>query len=246
MPFGCWVTFVRDDDAVPKVLVLLNSLRVCHTSKKIVLILGNSISPDNITRMGHYADGFIQLNSPPELASLPSVAARLHCWSIPGFSKIIFLDTDCIVLQNVDNLFTYTKTGKIGISKDTFDEKEISVLVLEPSFEFYQQIIADLKSSMKTDDAHQWLRRYLTKLPYCEELHEKYSIRVNPKASIGATSLPSIAIIHEVDVGNGYDSNDDYGSISKVAGHEPIAIIGVSCRFPEANSIDEYWELLIK
>lgn len=61
--------------------------------------------------MGHYADGFIQLNSPPELASLPSVAARLHCWSIPGFSKIIFLDTDCIVssttLQGIDSAHFY-------------------------------------------------------------------------------------------------------------------------------------------
>lgn len=29
-------------------------------------------------------------------------------------------------------------------------------------------------------------------------------------------------------------------------GHDPIAIVGMSCRYPEANNLDEFWKLLIE
>ncbi len=43
-----WITFAEDNEAVQDVLILLNSLRKVYTSNKILVILGESLTKENM------------------------------------------------------------------------------------------------------------------------------------------------------------------------------------------------------
>jgi len=64
---------------------------------------------------------------------------KLHCWRLTQFSKCVFLDADCLVLQNIDDLFDreeFSAAADVGWP-DCFNS---GVFVFKPSQETYANL----------------------------------------------------------------------------------------------------------
>jgi glycogenin len=65
---------------------------------------------------------------------------KLHCWRLEQFEKCVFLDADCLVLQNVDELFDreeFSAATDVGWP-DCFNS---GVFVFKPSYDTYSKLL---------------------------------------------------------------------------------------------------------
>ncbi len=65
---------------------------------------------------------------------------KLHCWRLTNFKKCVFLDADCLVLKNVDDLFEreeFSAAADVGWP-DCFNS---GVFVYRPSLETYSNLL---------------------------------------------------------------------------------------------------------
>lgn len=81
---------------------------------------------------------------------------KLHCWRLTQFKKCVFLDADCLVLKNVDDLFDrdeFSAATDIGWP-DCFNS---GVFVFKPSLETYSRLLAFAVSQGSFDGGDQGL-----------------------------------------------------------------------------------------
>lgn len=65
---------------------------------------------------------------------------KLHCWRLTQFKKCVFIDADCLVLKNVDDLFEreeFSAAVDVGWP-DCFNS---GVFVYKPSLNTYLQLL---------------------------------------------------------------------------------------------------------
>ena len=65
---------------------------------------------------------------------------KLHCWRLTQFKKCVFVDADCLVLKNVDDLFEreeFSAAADVGWP-DCFNS---GVFVFKPSLNTYLQLL---------------------------------------------------------------------------------------------------------
>lgn len=81
---------------------------------------------------------------------------KLHCWRLTQFKKCVFLDADCVVLKNVDELFErdeFSAVTDIGWP-DCFNS---GVFVFRPSLETYSRLLQFAVSQGSFDGGDQGL-----------------------------------------------------------------------------------------
>lgn len=81
---------------------------------------------------------------------------KLHCWRLVQFKKCVFLDSDCLVLQNVDELFNreeFSAVTDIGWP-DCFNS---GVFVFTPSLSTYSRLLEFAVSQGSFDGGDQGL-----------------------------------------------------------------------------------------
>ncbi|XP_038704749.1 putative UDP-glucuronate:xylan alpha-glucuronosyltransferase 5 [Tripterygium wilfordii] len=97
--------------------------------------------------------------------------SKLRIWQLIDYDKLIFIDSDIIVLKNIDKLFTYPQLSASPNDKFLFNS---GIIVLEPSlrtFDYLMSKIPRLDSYNGGDqgflnEAFTWWHRLPTKLNY--------------------------------------------------------------------------------
>jgi glycogenin glucosyltransferase len=81
---------------------------------------------------------------------------KLHCWRLTQYSKCVFLDADCLVLSNVDDLF---EREELSAAPDVGwpDCFNSGVFVFVPSLETYQSLVEFALSRGSFDGGDQGL-----------------------------------------------------------------------------------------
>ena len=113
-------TLLTSDSYLPGALVLAISLRATGTQHPIVvLVTGDSVSTAAVQILYKYFDKVIFV---PTLRSLQTYElellgrrdldktfTKIHCWDpkVMPFDKVVFLDADVLILENIDVLFSY-------------------------------------------------------------------------------------------------------------------------------------------
>jgi alpha-N-acetylglucosamine transferase len=89
---------------------------------------------------------------------------KLNIWKLTQFKKIIFIDADCIVLKNIDELFLYPEISAVMECCDHFNS---GVMVIKPSLEVFDNMMANLKTLYSYDKSDQgFLNTYFIKNKY--------------------------------------------------------------------------------
>ncbi|KAI9140165.1 nucleotide-diphospho-sugar transferase [Paraphysoderma sedebokerense] len=145
-----YVSLVTSDSYVIGALVLANSLRESGTTRQIVCLYTRNLSADSIQNLSHHFDAIIPVDpirsvNHDNLALLgrPELDisfTKFHVWRLTQFTKVVFLDADTLILQNVDELFDREELSAapdVGWP-DCFNS---GVFVCVPNEETYRQLV---------------------------------------------------------------------------------------------------------
>ncbi|KHJ41763.1 glycosyltransferase, family 8 [Trichuris suis] len=145
-----WVTLVTNDSYGLGALVLGHSLRKTKTRRVLHCMVAPGVSKDMRTNLNYVYDVVTDVDvmdsgdtEKLHLIQRPDLGitfTKLHCWKLTQYKKCVFVDADCMVIQNSDELFDYPELSAapdIGWP-DIFNS---GVFVFEPSESTYKNII---------------------------------------------------------------------------------------------------------
>ncbi|CAF5169689.1 unnamed protein product, partial [Rotaria sp. Silwood1] len=109
------VTLVTNDDYALGALVLAQSIHLVGTKRNLVVLVSNNLSDllkrtletsfDEVILVDEFDSNdneHLRLLSRPELGI---TFTKINCWLLEKYSKCVFLDSDCFVLRQIDDLF---------------------------------------------------------------------------------------------------------------------------------------------
>jgi len=160
---NAYVSLICGGDAyVPGAEVLGKSLEATRTQHAKVLLVTADVSEASralLTGQGWLIREVEAISNPHRekgllFARFGNVFTKLHAWNLTEFDKLVYLDADTLVLQNVDELFD---RPSFAAGPDYFvpDRFNSGVMVLEPSTVTYDAIRAALLSSASYDGGDQ-------------------------------------------------------------------------------------------
>lgn len=152
--------------------VLGQSLRETGTTKELIALCTDKVS--NRTRRVLQEDGWIiksisNIQSPYEGQSrrgdyFSGIFSKLLIWNMTDYERIVYLDSDTLVLSNIDHMFDCGTFCAAYRHSDLFNA---GVLVVEPSREVFNDILSKIASTPSYDDGDQgFLNVYFHDLKY--------------------------------------------------------------------------------
>ena len=160
-----YVTLLCDDSYFNGVCVLLKTLKD-HRKRNIpITVLADSkgVSKATIKRLESMSCEVIAVDtllspSAPEQAGqaakeedaagcwAASEMTKLRIWSLVQFERIVYIDADCFLLENCDDLFESTKGCDFAAAPDVFppDRFNAGVMVVRPSLEVFEDLCEKL------------------------------------------------------------------------------------------------------
>lgn len=148
-----FVTLATNTNYVLGALTLAQSLRKVNTTKQLTILITKEVGSQEalvlqLRRVFDHVE-LVDLLDSQDAANLdllrrPELGVtftKLHCWRLTQFAKCVFLDADCLCVQNVDDLFLrdeFSAATDIGWP-DCFNS---GVFVFKPSMDTYRSLLA--------------------------------------------------------------------------------------------------------
>ncbi|KAH8859271.1 Glycogenin-1 [Schistosoma japonicum] len=145
-----FVTLATNDEYCVGALVLGASLKQSETTKELTVLVTPGLSMHMRSLLSSNYDNVIDVqptvakcHNMPVADSRPELAetfTKIQVWSLIQFSKIVFLDADTLVLQNIDELFDRFEltAAPDPLWPDCFNA---GVFVLKPSMDTYNGLL---------------------------------------------------------------------------------------------------------
>ena len=156
-----YVTLMCNGDAyLPGVEALGESLKASGTTRPMVVMVSDDVSPRTRARLqdlGWTVRDVAPLHSAgaqPLYPRFDSVFAKLRAWQLTEFDKVVLLDADTLVLQNIDDLFErpHFAAAPDFLMPDRFNS---GVLVLEPSAKTFAAMVKSVDTAPTYDGGDQ-------------------------------------------------------------------------------------------
>ncbi|RNA33902.1 Glycogenin [Brachionus plicatilis] len=145
-----YVTLATNENYALGALTLGSSLRNSNTNRSLTVLITSQVPSPLVDQLRTVFDlvelvDVLDSNDSANLALLkrPELGVtftKLHCWRLVQFSKCVFLDSDCLVVKNSDDLFDndeFTAVTDIGWP-DCFNS---GVFVFRPSLQTYSSLL---------------------------------------------------------------------------------------------------------
>jgi glycogenin len=155
-------TLTHGDAYAPGVEALGRSLRATGTAEAMVLMVTADVPRHARTRLA--AQGWalheiapVQNPTPAHQQLFPrfdKVFTKLRTWELDAFDKVVLLDADMVVLQNLDDLFDRPELAAAPdfLRPDRFNS---GLMVLEPSREKLARMLRELAQAPSYDGGDQ-------------------------------------------------------------------------------------------
>ena len=161
-----YVTVLSTDSYLAGVLALNESLRLCKSKYTLYVLVGSGVSGTVRDTLAKAAIPTMQLppiDVPDEIrrANLASdyhrhwagVFEKLFVFSWRQFEKLVFLDSDMLVIKNIDDLFGKPHMSAViaDISPDRQDSRDLNagLMVIEPAPDLTERLIAFLPEAFE-------------------------------------------------------------------------------------------------
>lgn len=145
-----FVTLATNDSYSLGALTLAESLKNANTTRQLTVLITNEVSSNLQTLLRQVFDHVVAVNVLDSndalnlsLLNRPDLGVtftKFHCWRLTQFTKCVFLDADCLVLKNVDDLFDrdeFSAAADVGWP-DCFNS---GLFVYKPSLETYSNLL---------------------------------------------------------------------------------------------------------
>ncbi|CAH8491543.1 unnamed protein product [Schistosoma mattheei] len=161
-----FVTLATNDEYCVGALVLAASLKQSETSKELTILVTPGLSSQMRQLLCSTYDNVIEVQpvitkgcGQPVIGGrteLIETFTKIQVWSLIQFTKVVFMDADTLVLQNVDELFDRSgfTAAPDPLWPDCFNS---GVFILEPSMDTYNGLLRMLFDSGSFDGREQGL-----------------------------------------------------------------------------------------
>ncbi|XP_078614509.1 uncharacterized protein LOC144883765 isoform X3 [Branchiostoma floridae x Branchiostoma japonicum] len=195
-----FVTLVTNDSYSFGALVLGQSLRAVHTTRKLAILVTPLVSDNIREQLGKVYDDVhvvdvvdsgdtekLALLSRPELGI---TFTKLHCWRLTNYTKAVFLDADTLVLRNVDDLFDKEELSAVPDIgwPDCFNS---GVFVFRPSEDTYQALLQCATTTGSFDGGDQGLLNTFFSDWGTKDISRHLSFLYNMTSTIHYSYLPA-------------------------------------------------------
>ena len=161
-----YVTMLYGDspEFILGVRVLASSLRNSKTDKNLVVLCTEDVT--EVTREVLLNDGWIvkSVNYMKTPYKNSAFFTKLLIWTLKEYKKILYIDSDALVLQNVDHVFSCGNFCAVYRHSDRFNA---GVLVMKPSLEVFNDMKSLLGTLYSYDGGDQgFLNAYFERLKF--------------------------------------------------------------------------------
>lgn len=145
-PKEAYVTILHSSEAyVCGAIALAQSLLQTNTTKHLLLLADNSITPkslDALNAAGWDIMKIDRIRSPfAEKGSYNEWNySKLRIWQLANYDKVIFIDSDLLILKNIDSFFALPQLSAAANNKMRFNS---GVMVVEPSGCLFEELMAN-------------------------------------------------------------------------------------------------------
>lgn len=149
-PRHAFASMITSDDFLMGMQALVASLKATGTHSKLLLLHTDQVSNGVVSRLG--ANEIVEMRRVEAIANphhtsvagwVNSGFTKLRLWEQDDFSKLVYVDADCIIMQNIDELF---ERPSPAFAPDVFppDRFNAGVIVLEPSREVFEEMLEQI------------------------------------------------------------------------------------------------------
>lgn len=167
-----WVTLMSSQDYLEGVLVLNESLKRVGSQYPLIVALTADLYEDNyeiLLRAGALAAKVERLSYSEgthkdvaekwsDFLQVLNTASKLSIFSFTDWDKLVYIDADVLILQNMDELFSYRDCSMVKYSYDNMGFT--GLFVIEPSHHYSQFYMTLMKNENCFDGdlfGHLWM-----------------------------------------------------------------------------------------
>eukprot|EP00092_Neocalanus_flemingeri_P039683 GFUD01043215.1.p1 GENE.GFUD01043215.1~~GFUD01043215.1.p1 ORF type:complete len:333 (+),score=90.51 GFUD01043215.1:50-1048(+) len=220
-----WVTLATNDDYAVGALTLAASLKRVETSKKLVIIITNTVSEnvkktlneafDEVTSVEAMDSGDLANLTLLDRTELGITFTKVRCWTLTQYTKCVFLDADTLVLAHCDELFEREELSAAPDAgwPDCFNS---GVFVFRPNLNTYKNLINLAVTSGSFDGGDQGLLNTFFSDWSTKDISRHLPFTYNMVASATYSYLPAykkfgqnVKIIHFIGAAKPWSVNFD-------------------------------------
>ncbi|XVE62994.1 hypothetical protein DITRI_Ditri06bG0164300 [Diplodiscus trichospermus] len=131
------------DDYVCGAIALAQSIIHSNSTRDLFLLHDENISPKSLTGLrfaGWKTRAMERIRSPFSIKGSYNEwnYSKLRIWLLTWYDKVIFIDSDFLILKNLDWLFVYPQLSAAANDKTLFNS---GIMVIEPSLCFFEDLM---------------------------------------------------------------------------------------------------------
>lgn len=139
-----YVCVLSTDNYIDGVLILYENLKHINSSHSLLCLVNETISERNIKLLINYGIEIKKINKVNHLTTnfyWKNTFDKLNIFSLVEYEKIVYLDVDVLILENIDSLFDYP-TPSMCYDRPWFNDRFNSgIMVITPNTSDYEQLL---------------------------------------------------------------------------------------------------------
>jgi glycogenin len=182
-----FVSILTTDDYLDGILVLKHSLAKTKTKYPFVLLVTPNISPRVLDALSSHQIDYITIQGianptsvvDPNLKRWNFTYSKLNLFGLTQFDKIVYLDADMLILQNIDDLFEQPHMSAVDMGEKlpelaTWNRLNTGLLVIEPSLELFNDMLSKvgkIEKKVASPSDEDFLQAYYPDWANQQQLH---------------------------------------------------------------------------
>jgi len=204
---NAYITYVCSDNFVPGVVALYNSVKLTNCGNDFLVLVTDDVSEESRSLLegldlkivdaekiyynGKYKDKILDRYGKKDESW--KMFTKINIWKQIEYDKLVYLDADTIVLNNIEELFDYDELAAVagGSVMLNYSGIEAGVLVMKPSINTYNNIIEALETDsydIKMSD-QSFLNDYFSKHGIINHIPEIYNRMWKKNKNPGGCSI---------------------------------------------------------
>jgi alpha-N-acetylglucosamine transferase len=162
-----YVTAITTDDYVPGVLALKVALKMAAARYPLISMVGEKVSPKTEKLIQSYGietirvpnvvipDETCERNSSVKMNYWNNSFSKLAVMSLSEYEKLVYVDSDMLVIRNIDELFVLPHmsavvAGKSYPGNEHWKDMNSGIMVIEPNENHYNDLIGCISAIEKS------------------------------------------------------------------------------------------------
>ena len=140
-----FATIAYNKDGLAAAYVLSENLKEVNSKHDLIVLTSNTsifnqlnnIGIKSLYRLSHYKEYFTVKTS--KFVRKRSRMLKLEFWNFPQYHVIVFLDSDILIKENIDELCTFPEMSAV-LDPGTMDKYNTGVMIIKPNRIKYRQL----------------------------------------------------------------------------------------------------------